>query len=163
MIIELDSLSPDQTFDIGTRLGKFLRGNELILISGDLGAGKTLLAKGIAVALGIDSGDIVSPTFTLMNRYEGELYLLDSDAPGGAPEVYMYHLDLYRLGEVMGQYMPELDEIIDEGIVVVEWAQFLSPHYFKPANVIAVSIQTSADQLDWRGIRLEFSLDYIDL
>ena len=151
MNIKLDSLSPERTFDIGNRLGQSLRGNELILIAGDLGAGKTLMTKGIAGALGIDPTDIVSPTFTLMNRYEGDL------------DGYVYHFDLYRLGEVKGQFMPELDEVVDEGLVVVEWAQFLSPQYFKGANVISIQIETSNQDLDWRGISIETNLEYIEI
>ena len=162
MILELDSHSPDRTFDIGAGLGKSLRGDEVILISGDLGAGKTLLTKGIADSLGIDPTDIVSPTFTLMNRYLGELYL-ENGASSSVTDVYLFHFDLYRLGEMKGRFMPELDESIDEGIVVVEWAQFLAPQYFQPPNVIDIKIATSPHQLDWRSIRIESKLEYLDI
>ncbi len=149
MIQKLDSTEPDHTFGYGANIGKYLKGDEIILLSGGLGAGKTLFTKGIARALGIDPSDIVSPTFTLMNRYDAD------------EDVHLYHLDLYRLGTGESLIMPELDEIIGEGIIVVEWAQFLSPLYFKLPNVIAVYIEIYQKRMEWREIRVETSLDYI--
>src|SRR6478609_2865132 len=80
---EFVSNSPDDTFDYGHQLGTALEGGEILLLSGPLGAGKTIFVKGICAALGIDSEDVTSPSFTLVNPYSGRLQL--------------YHLDLYRL------------------------------------------------------------------
>ena len=66
MNLKLNSPSANKTFDIGRQLGSHLKGDELILLIGELGAGKTLITKGIASSLGIDPREIVSPTFTLM-------------------------------------------------------------------------------------------------
>ncbi|MCP5054629.1 MAG: tRNA (adenosine(37)-N6)-threonylcarbamoyltransferase complex ATPase subunit type 1 TsaE, partial [bacterium] len=71
MTIKVHSNSPADTYRTGESLGEQLKGSEVILLKGDLGAGKTLLTKGIAAALGIESEEVVSPTFTLINEYRG--------------------------------------------------------------------------------------------
>src|SRR5438034_9932670 len=73
------------TFELGRALGSSLAGGEVILLNGVLGAGKTVLVKGIANALGIEEEDVTSPSFTLVNPHQGRLML--------------YHIDLYRLDE----------------------------------------------------------------
>ncbi|MCK4836393.1 MAG: tRNA (adenosine(37)-N6)-threonylcarbamoyltransferase complex ATPase subunit type 1 TsaE [Candidatus Aminicenantes bacterium] len=70
MISKLTSPTPSKTYEIGSRIGNNLKGDEIILLAGELGAGKTLLTKGIAASLGIDPDEIVSPTFTLMNQFD---------------------------------------------------------------------------------------------
>src|ERR687886_2027614 len=79
------SYSPEETRKLGTHFGNFLQGGETLLLSGPLGAGKTLFAKGVAQSLGIAEDDVTSPSFTLVNHYVGRLSL--------------YHIDLYRLNE----------------------------------------------------------------
>ncbi len=133
------SNSPDQTFDIGQKIGHSLKGNEVLLLSGDLGAGKTLITKGIATALNIDPDEVVSPTFTLMNRFEGRFTL--------------YHLDLYRIGEAIQGPLPEIDDYINEGIIIVEWAQFLGPEYENLPNSLKINIIVSSE--DTRKIEIQ--------
>src|SRR4051794_10550420 len=77
--------SPEETFDLGSRLGAAFLGGEIVLLTGPLGAGKTVFAKGMAHGLGIDHDEVVSPTFTLVNFHAGRLPF--------------YHIDLYRLAE----------------------------------------------------------------
>lgn len=150
MNTELLSPSPDYTFQLGEKIGKQLKGSEILLLSGDLGAGKTLMTKGIAKALGIDPGEVVSPTFTLMNRFQGKFSF--------------YHVDLYRLGE-QGEgsllTLPEVDDYIGEGVVVIEWAQYLDASYFQSAS--AVDIRFFVTQEDQRTIRIETSLEYLKI
>ena len=83
---ELVSNSERETFDLGIRIGSQLSGGEIILLNGRLGAGKTMLVKGVAHALAIDEEEVTSPSFTLVNRHDGGRLVL-------------YHLDLYRLNE----------------------------------------------------------------
>lgn len=147
MIINYLSTSPEQTFKLGKDIGQRLRGDEILLLSGDLGAGKTLFTKGIAAALGIDPKEVVSPTFTLMNRFDGK-YLL-------------FHIDLYRLGETINGIIPEMDDYIGDGVMIIEWAQFLDISYFRLKKAVAVYFHvTPADE---REIKIETLLTYIDI
>ncbi len=145
MNTQAHSNSPEETLALGGKIGGALRGQEIILLCGELGAGKTLLAKGIAAALGIDPNEVVSPSFTLMNRYQGNFLL--------------FHIDLYRLGEKIDNGLPEIDDHIDEGIIVVEWAQYLNPSYFALKNALDVELKILADTV--RMIKIETKLDYI--
>lgn len=144
------SPSPDFTFQLGEKIGASLRGNEILLLSGDLGAGKTLLTKGIASALGIDPEDVVSPSFTLMNLFKGDHAL--------------YHIDLYRLGDEAGDKirdMGDMDEYIGEGVVIIEWAQFLDDSYFRLENAVDIRFRLTPE--DNRRISIKTSLDYMKL
>jgi len=123
-------ISQDQkeTFDLGVRIGSELSGGEIILLNGALGAGKTVLVKGIAHALGIDEEEVTSPSFTLVNPHPGKLLL--------------YHIDLYRLDEgASAAHAVDLDEILtdEKAVVVIEWAERLG-HYPLPDNVVNISI-----------------------
>ena len=109
---ELVSNSERETFDIGVRIGSQLSGGEIILLNGRLGAGKTMLVKGIANALGIDEAEVTSPSFTLVNPHAGRLLL--------------YHIDLYRLDEgASAAHAVDLDEILtdENAVVIIEWAE----------------------------------------
>src|SRR6266568_801952 len=123
-----DSNSEHETFDIGVRIGSQLSGGEIILLNGRLGAGKTMLVKGIAHALGIDEEEVTSPSFTLVNPHRGRLLL--------------YHIDLYRLNEgASAAHAVDLDEILtdEKAVVVIEWAERLG-HYPLPDNILSISI-----------------------
>ncbi len=101
--------SPEQTDRLGQTLGAMLAPGDVVALTGDLGAGKTVLARGIARGAGA-SGHVASPTFTLIREYHGP--------------VTVYHADLYRL-DAPGQLDDiGLEEILDDGaIVVIEWAE----------------------------------------
>jgi len=106
---EFISKSPSDTWDIGEYIGEHARPGDLYALHGELGSGKTQLAKGIARGMGVPDWEyVVSPTFTLLNVYEGRSLLC--------------HVDLYRIesGEVDDL---NLEEFLDHGIVVVEWAE----------------------------------------
>ncbi|MCP5047999.1 MAG: tRNA (adenosine(37)-N6)-threonylcarbamoyltransferase complex ATPase subunit type 1 TsaE, partial [bacterium] len=135
----------------GESLGEQLKGSEVILLKGDLGAGKTLLTKGIAAALGIEPEEVVSPTFTLVNEYRGP------------DNRRFFHIDLYRLGPSAADTLPEIDDYIDEGIIVIEWAQFLEPSYFQMDRIIDIDFQLSQENDDARTIHIDTQLKYIDL
>ncbi len=104
--MEIKTKTNNETISLGYNIGKLLKKGMIICMSGDLGAGKTTMTKGIAKALEIDA-HITSPTFTIMKMYEGILPL--------------YHMDCYRL-EGLKQDIG-LDEYLgDDGIAVVEWS-----------------------------------------
>jgi tRNA threonylcarbamoyladenosine biosynthesis protein TsaE len=145
MNFTLLSSAPERTLALGRRLGRLLRGNEIVLVSGELGAGKTVFIKGLAAALHIPVTEVVSPTYVLMNLYSGKYDL--------------YHFDLYRLGLMPAEVENPVDEYIGAGVVAVEWAQYLNPDYFSLAEAIAVSIETEADI--GRCITVSTELPYI--
>ncbi|HQL43652.1 MAG TPA: tRNA (adenosine(37)-N6)-threonylcarbamoyltransferase complex ATPase subunit type 1 TsaE [Spirochaetota bacterium] len=101
--------SQEETFDVGYELGKKAKKGDIFGLIGDLGTGKTILAKGIAKGLGIDE-EITSPTFTLLEVYEAAIPL--------------YHFDLYRISDDS-----ELENLFFEeywygdGVSVIEWAE----------------------------------------
>ena len=133
-IREVVSHNQSETFDLGEDLGRDLSGGEIILLNGPLGAGKTMLVKGIAAALGIDQEDVTSPSFTLVNPHPGRLLL--------------YHIDLYRLDEgASAAHAVDLDEILtdENAVVIIEWAERLG-HYPLPANVWRISISGDGDE-----------------
>lgn len=106
---EFISKSPSETWDIGEYIGKQAQPGDLYTLYGELGTGKTQLAKGIARGIGVADWEyVVSPSFTIMNVYEGKFPFC--------------HVDLYRIG---GSEVDDLnlEEFLDTGIVVVEWAE----------------------------------------
>jgi tRNA threonylcarbamoyladenosine biosynthesis protein TsaE len=131
MNFTLLSAAPENTLAIGRHLGLQLRGREIVLVSGGLGAGKTILIKGMATALGIPAHEVVSPSYVLMNQYKGIHPL--------------FHFDLYRVGLLPAAVENPVDEYIGAGIVAVEWAQYLEPGYFSLAEAIAVDISMLDD------------------
>lgn len=103
-----ESYSYEETHKIATEIADTLNGGEFIAMYGDLGAGKTAFVQGLAKALGINS-HITSPTFTIVNEYEGRLPL--------------YHFDVYRIADPDEMYEIGYDEYIySDGVCVVEWA-----------------------------------------
>ncbi len=128
------SKSERETFDFGVRVGALLAGGEILLLSGPLGAGKTVLVKGIAHALDIDEEDVTSPSFTLVNPHHGTLLL--------------YHIDLYRLDEgASAAHAVDLDEILtdENAVVIIEWAERMG-QYPLPGNVWRISIAGDGDE-----------------
>ena len=119
------SLSEDETLDLGRGLGRALKGGELLLLEGDLGYGKTVFARGIALALGIPQEEVSSPSFTLVHEYRG----------GRIP---LFHIDLYRLespDEELGAL--GIEEILAVGgVVLVEWGERLPPFLKRGATTI---------------------------
>jgi tRNA threonylcarbamoyladenosine biosynthesis protein TsaE len=116
--------SADETFALARGIGEQLKGGEVFLLKGDLGAGKTVFAKGLAAGLGIGAADVTSPSFTLVNVHEGRLRF--------------YHVDLYRLEDGAHQGLG-LEEIFDDenAVTAIEWAERLR---FLPARATVVEM-----------------------
>jgi tRNA threonylcarbamoyladenosine biosynthesis protein TsaE len=152
MNLALRSHSPERTFEIGKALGEVLTGDEIIFLCGELGVGKTLLTKGIGAALAIDPAEIVSPTFTVMNLLAGRL-------KGKA--IRLFHFDLYRWAGAVGSHVPEIDEYIGEGIIVVEWAQYLDPAYLHLKGAVQVSLTAPDRDENARLIEIRTDLTYL--
>ncbi|MEW6730541.1 MAG: tRNA (adenosine(37)-N6)-threonylcarbamoyltransferase complex ATPase subunit type 1 TsaE [Acidobacteriota bacterium] len=105
--------SAEETFELAYEIGETLTGHTVMLLDGDLGAGKTVFTKGIAAGLDIDPADVNSPTFTLINEHYGRLRLI--------------HIDLYRLPDDIRCVLNlGLDEIFaSDAVVVIEWGEKL--------------------------------------
>ena len=124
--------SAEETFELAYQIGESLSASTVFLLEGDLGAGKTVFAKGIAAGLDIDPADVNSPTFTLVNAHDGRMRL--------------YHLDLYRLeGEWEEIYSLCLDEMLSEknAVVLLEWAERLGK--FDIPNATRIQIFNAGD------------------
>jgi tRNA threonylcarbamoyladenosine biosynthesis protein TsaE len=136
LIVEIITHSEAETQAAGRDLAAALERGTIVLLSGDLGAGKTAFVRGLAAGLGIDPDEVSSPTFTLIQEYRGG-------------RLTLYHVDLYRLqtGEVddLG-----LDELTEEGVTAIEWPDRL-PRPFVQA--IAVHIELGDDSI--RMLRIE--------
>ncbi len=108
--------------------GRSLKGDEVVFLIGELGAGKTVFAKGIAAGLGVrDVRDVCSPTFTLLNIYQAR--------------VPIFHLDLFRLGA--GAEIRDLgfEDYIGDGVILVEWAEKID----FPLPAVRVTIEVKPD------------------
>ncbi len=115
MEITITSHSPQETMELGRRIGAQLRGGEVFAICGPLGSGKTHLIKGIAAGAGAeDQTSVTSPTFVLVNQYAGRFDL--------------YHLDAYRLDSVADFERLGFDDFCyPESVVLIEWADKIEP------------------------------------
>jgi len=104
--------SQEETADVGRRLAPTLDRGSVLLLVGDLGAGKTALVRGLAEGLGIAPEEVSSPTFTLMQEYRG----------GRVP---LIHVDLYRLNDAREIDELGLEELGLESVLAIEWAEKL--------------------------------------
>ena len=126
--------SPEETFRIGEQIGAQLSGGEILLLDGPLGAGKTVLAKGLATALGVDPDEVTSPSFTLVNPYDGRLPV--------------FHIDLYRLDEgAPAAEAVDLEEMLsnEQAVIIIEWAHRLG-NYRLPSNAWRIDINGDGEE-----------------
>lgn len=132
------SKSVEDTYALARKIAERLKGGEVILLNGNLGAGKTTFTKGLAKALGIDEV-VTSPTFTFMKEYKGRLSL--------------YHFDMYRAEDEDELYELGLnDYLYMDGVCVIEWNKFESV-----PNPIVIDVKTTGEEereFDVRGINL---------
>ena len=133
--------TPLETEELGRRIGEKLRKGAVVSLRGSLGAGKTVIAKGIARALSIGEA-IVSPTFTLVQEYEGREKL--------------YHLDIYRLsGEDEFESMGGEEFLYPDGITLIEWSEKIDS--MLPDGTVFISITINDDlsrSIEIKGLEL---------
>ena len=121
--------SETETAAVGQSLAAALSAGSVVLLFGDLGAGKTAFVRGLAEGLGVSPGDVSSPTFTLMQEYRG----------GRLP---FFHADLYRLNDPREVDDLGLDEIAADGVLTIEWAERLPR---PPADAVRVRIEHAGE------------------
>ena len=129
--------SEAETLRFASALAEMLGAGDTVLLNGDLGAGKSVMARGIARALGV-TGAMPSPTFTLLIPYQGR--------------IPVYHFDLYRLADPDEFYAAGLDEFVGgDGVAVVEWPQMAE---LEPRPALKLSIRRGGSD-DERWIEVE--------
>ena len=144
----LESKSPEDTFQIGMRLGKLAEAGDVYTLTGDLGVGKTVFTQGFATGLGIDES-VNSPTFTILQIYEG----------GRLP---LYHFDVYRIGSVEEMEETGYEEyIMGDGVSLIEWADLIEE--ILPRKRTRVLIEKDLEKgFDYRRITVELTGEQTD-
>ncbi len=136
-----ESFSPEDTFEIGRKIGQGAKPGEVYTLIGDLGVGKTVFTQGVAAGLGITEA-VNSPTFTIVQIYE----------EGRLP---FYHFDVYRIGDV--EEMEEIgymDCFYGQGICLIEWANLIEE--ILPTQYKQISIKKDLEKgFDYRKIEIE--------
>lgn len=123
--IQTVTTSPEETRIVGAALAPTLLPGDVISLSGDLGAGKTVFVQGLATALGVDGG-ITSPTFTIVHEYEGRYPII--------------HMDVYRLDSFQEVLDLGFEELLDpQAILLVEWGEAVTPLF--PRSYLEVDIR----------------------
>ncbi len=121
-----ESFSEQQTKEIARLIGEQSKAGEIYCLNGDLGVGKTIFTKGFAQSLGIKEEEVTSPTFTIVNEYQGKLPF--------------YHFDVYRIGSVEEmEYTGYEEYFFGKGVCIVEWAELIKE--LLPNTVIDITIQ----------------------
>ena len=136
--------TPAETFGFGEDVGTSLKRGDVVLLYGELGAGKTLLTKGILNALAFDVDEVTSPSFTLVNLYK-------------AQNLDIYHIDLWRLDAPRDAAAAVgLDEIIESenAVTIIEWADRLGSVVF-PNRTIKINISGDGDEPRQIGIKYD--------
>ena len=130
-----------ETILLGERIGRSLKPDDIVALSGCLGAGKTTLIQGIAKGLGVENW-VTSPTFTLINEFEGKLNL--------------YHIDLYRIENIDDAEDLAIEEYFTKGgVTVIEWAEKIDS--ILPEKTIRIGIKIVSENersIDIKGIKI---------
>ena len=139
MIIE--TRSPEETFELGKKIGEAAKPGQVYTLNGDLGVGKTVFTQGVAAGLGITE-PVSSPTFTIVQVYE----------EGRLP---FYHFDVYRIGDIEEMEENGYDDyFFGEGICLIEWAELIRD--ILPEKRIEITIEKDLTQgFDYRRITVQ--------
>jgi len=133
---ELRSSSERETFLLAKRLAESFEGEEVVFLIGELGAGKTIFAKGIAAGLGLeDVHQVCSPSFTLVNIYQSKFPI--------------FHIDLYRLAKESEIEDLGLEDYLGRGVIIIEWGEKLH------ADIAAIKVTIEVEDDDSRKIKIE--------
>lgn len=136
--MEVRTTSPEETLELGEKIGKILKEGNIIALKGSLGAGKTALTKGIALSLDILE-DVTSPTYNIICEYNGRIPL--------------YHMDLYRISDYDEFEMLGVDHLVfGKGVTIIEWSERIIDEL--PEDIITITI-TRDEKSDHRIFDIE--------
>ena len=131
--MNFETMSSEETYKLGRDLGSKAEKWQVISLDGDLGAGKTVFAKGFAEGLGYNADDIVSPTFTIVNEYKGK--------------IDFYHMDVYRLSDSDEAFEIGIDEMLgSDAVCLVEWGEIIKD--ILPEDTIFITIEKNLEKDD---------------
>ena len=128
-MIKFYSKSVKETEELGKRIASVLKGDEVLAMFGDLGAGKTAFTRGVASGLSFDEG-VSSPTFAIVNEYNGKFNI--------------YHFDMYRITDEEDLYSTGYYDYLGNGVLIIEWSENIE--YALDANTIRIKIEKSDDE-----------------
>ena len=118
--------SEAETMAVASELASTLRAGDVILLTGNLGAGKTAFVRGLAAGLGIDPAEVSSPTFTIVHEYRGG-------------RLALYHVDLYRLEKAATEDLGLEEMGVADGVLAIEWPDRLT-HALAEATMVNIDI-----------------------
>ena len=146
MDLEVTSKSPNETIELGRKIGLQLKGGEVVAVCGVLGSGKTHLIKGIAAGAGAESQrEVTSPTFVIVNEYTGRLDIC--------------HIDAYRLGSIAEFEMLGFDDFCyPRSVVLIEWADKIESAL---QAIDYIRIELNHNGKNKRKIHIENAPEYI--
>lgn len=132
--------SEHETAELAARIAQKLKGDEVIALFGDLGAGKTAFTRGLALALGIESG-VSSPTFALVHEYDGKFPI--------------FHFDMYRVNGFDDLYSTGFFDYIGNGVLVIEWSENIEGALPQDAIRIKISrISENKREITVKGVEI---------
>ena len=144
-MIRFISENVKETEELGKRIASILKGDEVIAMFGDLGAGKTAFTRGLASGLSFDYG-VSSPTFAIVNEYNGKYNI--------------YHFDMYRITSEDDLYSTGFYDYLDNGVIIIEWSENIE--YALDDNAIRITINKT-DNENTRIFTIEGLDEYEDI
>ena len=132
----VETRSVEETAAVAHDLAATLHAGDVLLLSGNLGAGKTAFVRGLAAGLGIDPGEVSSPTFTIVHEYRGG-------------RLTLYHVDLYRLDRAASEDLG-LDEMgVTDGVLAIEWPDRLSHDWPGARSIVIDIVDENSRRIAW--------------
>lgn len=137
--MEIISNSESETIELGKKIAANLKKGDIIVLTGDLGSGKTKLTEGILTYFGLQD-EISSPTFTIVNEYDTEKFKI-------------FHFDVYRLADIDEFYAIGGEEYFEQGVSIIEWGEIIEEAL--PNNYIKIIFQRDLENENVRKIKIE--------
>lgn len=133
------SKSENDTIELGKKIASKLKKGMVIVLTGDLGSGKTKLTEGILTYFGLQN-EVSSPTFTIVNEYYTD-------------NLNIYHFDVYRLAEIDEFYAIGGEEYFEKGASIIEWGELIEEAL--PKNYVKVNFERDTENINLRNINIE--------